>query len=582
MKRIILIFSCFVILFSACKKNKEQEEKIKVRGWNILTDHTPTANRTLKFASEYRINHLQLSHRICHDLKDVKHQWNRNIVNDLTKKAHEQGIKEVVVWDHALYDLDYYPNRYKVNNNSQINLDDQGFWRWFKKDYRKMLDKIPDVDGIVLTFIETGARVENQYSNVLKTPEEKLAALVDSVASVVIDERGLNLYVRSFMYNRSELSNLMNCFSLIKHQDIVVMAKETPHDFFATHPVAPWVKDIPYPVIIEFDCTHEFSGQGIVASLFAEKHLERWKYYQNLSNVIGYSIRTDRYGKTSILDTPVEINLFAINEATENAEVTFEEVLEKFITEKFDSAAVVHLKPLFKLAPEIILSSFYTLGLNTTNHSKLDFDYRSIYTRHVSGRWMNEPVVYIGHGVNRNFNYWTDIVNHLAPAKHKHNEGSNTKEIAEVFINNWLQPEEMMDSVYLQYILTEKEHGVDLANEAMRIIKKSKPYCIHPRNFNKLYHIFNRTLMSAKLRKAYAQVYYAQRIWNRGTEFQTVYIQDLIFSGLDEMNEVTDQIKNYRRAGAVGQYDWKKDTLYAMKLEWEVQKNNILAQKIEP
>lgn len=573
------ILACLMIIFvfTTCKNKNESvksKNKIEIRGWNILTDHTPTAYKTLKESVNYPVNQLQLSHDICHSLKDVKHQWNRNIVNGLTTKAHKLGIPEVVVWDHALYNLDYYPDRFKVNETSQINLDNPKFWRWFKQDYRKMLNKIPEVDGIVLTFMETDAGVQNQYSELLKTPEQKLAALVDSVASVVVKERNLKLYIRSFMHNCSQLSNLMNCFDLIKTKDIVVMAKETPHDFFVTHPVSTWVKDIPFPVIIEFDCAHEFNGQGIVASLFPETHLKRWQYYQTLPNVIGYSIRTDRFKNTSIIGTPAEINLYAISKSTENLEIGIDDVINDFIAEEFDSAAIKYLNPVFELAPEIILSSFYTLGLNTTNYSTLDFNSRSIYTRHVSGCWLDNPEITIEHGVNQQFHYWSDIVNHLAPAKYKIADDTSSGELYEVFENNWLEPEELMDSVCLSYILTEKEHGVILANQAMQIINEAKAHCVSSGNFNTVYHTFNRTLMSAKLRKAYAQVYFAQRVWNRGDEFQTDYLRELISKGVDDIVNVSEQISAYQRAGGSGQYNWKSDAQIALDLVAEVTRAN--------
>jgi hypothetical protein len=578
-KALLPAVALILLIISGCTNKKVQEEKIRIFGWNILTDHTPTALRTLEATKNYHVNHLQLSHEICHNLKDVKLQWNRTIVNNLTERAHELGIPEVVVWDHALYNLDYYPERFKMKDSGLLNLDDPEFWKWFKADYRKMLDKIPEVNGIVLTFIETGARVENQYSEILKTPQEKLAALVDSVASVIVSERKLKLYLRSFMYNKSELNNLMQCFSLIKCPDIVVMAKETPHDFFVTHPVSWWIQDIPFPVIIEFDTTHEFNGQGIVSSFFPGVHLKRWEYYQKLPNVIGFSIRTDRYGKTSILNRPPEVNLFAIYGATKNPDIGVDEVTEKFIAEKYDSALVPYLKPIFDMAPEIILSSYYTLGLNTTNHSSLDFSYRSIYTRHVSGRWMDNPEVYIAHGVDKTFHYWKDIVNHLAPAKVKQAEGTNLKEIPEVLENNWIQAEELMDTTYLNYVLTEKIHGINLAEKAMADIKKAKPYFTDARGFNQIYHIFNRSLMSAKLRKAYAQVYYSQRIWNRGEDFQNERLRDLIKQGVEEIKTVSREMKNYRRKGPVGQYDWVEDADIALKLVAEIQNTDILSQQ---
>lgn len=41
-----------------------------------------------------------------------------------------------------------------------------------------MMKLVPEADGLLLTFIETGARAENQHSEKLKTGAEKLAAVV--------------------------------------------------------------------------------------------------------------------------------------------------------------------------------------------------------------------------------------------------------------------------------------------------------------------------------------------------------------------------------------------------------------------
>ncbi len=579
MNKLFLIVITILFLFYGCHQKTQPEKEITIRGWNILTDHTPTAYKTLNAGVAYNINQLQLSHQICQNLKDVKNQWNRNIVNGLTKKAHESGIPEVVVWDHALYQLNYYPDRYKVNDSTQINLDNPKFWKWLKADYRKMLDHIPEINGIVLNFAETGARVENQYSEQLKTPEEKLAALVDSLASVVVKERNMKLYIRSSSYKSSERATLENSLKLIKTPGIVVVAGESSSDFFTAEPDNSWIKDISLPVIVEFDCAHEFQGQGIVASIFPETHLKWWKYYQKLPNVIGYSIRTDRYNKSSILGNPSEINLYAISKSTENPDVSYDEIAEGFIAEQFDSAAIPYIKPLFKIAPDIILASFFTLGLNTTNHSRLDFDFASVYSRCVSESCLRNPQIEIAHGVNKSFRFWTDVVNHLAPAKYKLSEKVNPEDYPLAFQNNWIQPEELMDSTYLQYILTEKEYAVQQAEKAMKIINEAKVHCGNPKNFNKLYHTFNRTLMSAKLRKAYAQVYYAQRIWNRGEEFRSDRLQQLISDGLKEIVAESELITAYRRGGAKGQYNWKNDAIIALDLVDEINRTNILAEK---
>ncbi len=71
--------------------------------------------KTLDKAVEYGINHIELSHyQLCHDLKGLRKPENREAVNFFINAAHERGIDEVFVWDHAFYNIDYYPDRFKI------------------------------------------------------------------------------------------------------------------------------------------------------------------------------------------------------------------------------------------------------------------------------------------------------------------------------------------------------------------------------------------------------------------------------------------------------------------------------------
>lgn len=136
---------------------------VHVRGWNILSDSYADAQVTISAAKTYNINHLQLSHDLVMDLKEIREPEKQKLVNKLINEAHFAGINEVVAWDHAFYDLEYYPDGFKTGPKGTLDLDNPLFWDWFKADYREMLKLIPGIDGLVLTFIETGARAENQY-----------------------------------------------------------------------------------------------------------------------------------------------------------------------------------------------------------------------------------------------------------------------------------------------------------------------------------------------------------------------------------------------------------------------------------
>src|SRR5215218_7392152 len=77
----------------------------QVRGWTILSDRESDDLAVIAAARRYDIDHLELSHQVVMDLNDVRDERKRALVNRLTDSAHAAGIREVVVWDHALYEL---------------------------------------------------------------------------------------------------------------------------------------------------------------------------------------------------------------------------------------------------------------------------------------------------------------------------------------------------------------------------------------------------------------------------------------------------------------------------------------------
>ncbi len=553
--------------FFACGSDNDHPVS-EVHGWNILSDNEENALMVIERAADYNINHLQLSHHIVHDLRHVKNPPRAELVNKLTKTAHEKGIENVLVWDHALYNLSYYPQEFIMPENGLLNLDNPDFWKWFKEDYREMLQLVPDIDGIILTFIETGAHAEDQYSGVWKTEEEKLANLVDSVASVVVDEFGMQLYIRTFVYTRAELSSMLKSINLIQHPNIKVMTKETPHDFFLTHPVSKFVEDIRFPVIIEFDAAHEYNGQNIVNTILPGVHMQRWKYYRTLDNVIGYVARTDRFGTTTIINTPAEINVYGL----ENADLSMDTLYARFISQKYHPDAVTLISKAFQLIEEITKSVFYTLGLNTNSHSRFDYNDDSGYQRHVSAKWMDEPVTHIPHGVNKDFHYWKDIVNHLSPAYYKGENGHQlSNESRWVLDSNWLEPVELMDTSYLNYLLTEKEYGVQKAEEALALVKDARPFIANQEDYNRLENHFSRTLITAKLYEAGAKVYFGYRVYARGGEFKTDQVRQIFEEGIADTKKFAQEIIQFPDKGPEGQFEWEEDAyralFYAMQVE---------------
>ena len=556
----------------ACSSESSLPPYGQVQGWNILSDSYDDALVTLAAAREYNVNHLQLSHHLIMDLREIREPERRAKVTSLIDRAHEAGIPEVVLWDHALYGLDYYPEEFKTGPDGTINLDNPEFWEWFRADYRQMLDLVPSADGLVLTFIETGTRAERQYSEKWSTGPEKLAAVVDCVADVVCREYGKKLYVRTFAYTDAEYANTIGCLEHVRSREIILMMKETPHDFFLTHPNDKYAGTIDRPTIIEFDTGGEFNGQGIITNTWPEYVLGRWSRYVRLPNIIGYVARTDRYGNTRLVGTPNEILLDALKSYTADTTVTADRVYDSFISRKYGPAAVDVLKPAFQLAFDIVTSSLYTLGTNTANHSALNYDpYRSSYARHVSGKWIDPPIAHIRHGVDRDFHYWKDVIEHLAPARLKTADGPIRTEAPAVIDSSWVTPVERMNEDYLKWIITEKQYGVKLAEQALQMVESSKGVLEQP-DYLQLTALFGRTLLTARLHEAAATAYWGYRIYARGEDYRTPWLKQTLSDALERMTTVADEIERFGHPIPVGQWNWQKDAqMVSQYYEWITQ-----------
>jgi len=426
------------------------------------------------------------------------------------------------------------------------------------------------VSGVIILLagylLGSYAPVTELSSVKLKTDQEKLAAVTNAVASVVIKERGMNLYARTFSHSHKEYENITGAIKFFEYPEIRLMMKETPHDFFLTHPNNPLPGTIPRPTIIEFDNNNEFHGRGNVANTWPEYILKRWGDFLRRDHIIGYTARIGNSFRPT-LGTPTEINLYALKRLFEDNSLTADDIYNEFITNRYGVQALSFVKSAFQNAFDIVTSIFYTLGTNTTQHSKLNWEFRHHWVLHVSGRWMEHPVVFVEHGVNREFHYWKDVVNTLAPAWAK--KGADPKEInpfIHVHIgtpilgiklgqtpldavpwvkeNRWLSDGELMNEEYLSYIITEKEYGVRLAKESLALIEDAKPYLDNSR-YLELFHYFNRTLLYARLHKAVASAYFGYRVYSRGEEFRHSALMELIRNALQEIPEVSSEIQNY-------------------------------------
>jgi hypothetical protein len=221
------------------------------------------------------------------------------------------------------------------------------------------------------------------------------------------------------------------------------------------------------------------------------------------------------------------------------------------------------LTPVFLKTDDIILSTVYTLGLHMNSHSNFNFEHQSNYSRHSSGKWLENPEVHLTRGLDTTLHYWKDVVEHLAPARFKskyvrENRKSILYEEAPWVIDSlWVSPEEKMNEEYLRFVIAEKEFGLELSHWAVQRIGGARAKFGSEKDYEELFHLYQRTAITAELYLYGAKAYYGFRAFLSTPEnpFVTTATQE----GLDGLQTVIEKIRAYPYEIPEGQYSWRKD-----------------------
>ena len=533
-----------------------------IKGITLLSDHSDNDRMAVRAAAKMGFNHLQLSHRIIHNLCDIRDSSKCALVGSLTDLAHNEGIQEVCVWDHCLYNTDYYPDRFKYPGTGLLDLDNEEFWSWLKDDYRQMLSLCPNADGLVLTFIESGGRVEWQYSRM--SVAQRLAKVISTVSDVVCKELGKKLWLRTFAYTAEEYAQIVESFSLIEWlPQMGLMVKETPHDFFLTHPDNPLIGQLGHPVLVEFDACGEYNGQGVILGTRPAQLNERWQRYKELPDVVGFCTRSDRFEESQIVGTPMELNLYTLLRASDTPGVSTAKICRDFVAERYGPDAVRHLVPALLAGKDVIEGSMYILGLSTTHHSVFTLEDQSSYARHVPAHWTAGQTVRPGHGVNKELHWWKDLVNSLAPPALKSPDTRQGREIAAVHDAGLLDSMEDITPEYVYYVDKWTADCLRNTRKGLKHLQKARK-SIDAREYQQLSDLYERSIMCIELRRRAALCYWGRRAWERdGGAMRSKRLRKLLRRASTGLDKSLEAYEVYDKPYPMSAWDWASDTTVA-------------------
>jgi hypothetical protein len=122
----------------------------------------------------------------------------------------------------------------------------------------------------------------------------------------------------------------------------------------------------------------------------------------------------------------------------------------------------------------------------------------------------------------------------------------------------WIRQGEMMTREYLDYIITEKNYGVELAAESLHYIEEGQPK-IETADYSDLYDTFFRTVVKARLSRGAAKAYFSYRLWFGDVRARSQELLDLFWEGIDEMNEMSDIVRKSFGDSPQGGWTWEED-----------------------
>ena len=505
-----------------------------IRALNILSDSWSLDSLAIVRGAADGVNQVQLSHDLMMNLFEVRDSSRMATVRRLADLSHDSGIPEVCVWDHALYDTDYYPSEFRYPGTGLLDLDRTGLWEWMADDYRDMLSQCPFVDGVVLTFIESGARVEEQFST-MSVPE-RLAKVVGTVSEVVCGEFGKKLWLRTFAYTPEEYEAIIECFGLIEwHDGMGLMVKDAPHDFFITHPVNQYIGRLGHPTLVEFDACGEYSGQGVILNTLPDFFASRWNAVKDFEDVTGWVARTSRKGDSEITGTPSEVNIYALMHSDSD------DILGEYLTERYGRRAARRLRPIFEASRAVLDGTMYLMNLSTTHHSEFCLTDESTYWKHVSGRWTDRDSVYLAHGLDREFHWWNDLVASMSP------DGE-------------------MDAEFLDCLARWTDDCTSTARKSFRKLWRCRRFLSHE-DYVQLRDLCDRSLMCLELRGNAAVCHYGVKVWNGN---QSHALRRMLVRRFWALQNAIDRYDSYSRQYPAGTWDWQGDTIIAARYMAEI------------
>lgn len=378
MKKITWIISLLVVIMINLSAKSFQ-----FRSWQIGGINWEYLKKTIPLAKEKGMNRIKLG------TGDLDELWNeRNEEDseelDLTKKAIKLAKSNGLKVDMATDEISSPPNRLLKNGELQFEPET---WEWINNKYEGIFKLLPNLDGVVLSFVEAGfsisgvQQVGGQRSPDIEEEEgiNNIVKLVESIHEACVSHDKL-LIIRTFGHYPRELEWIESAYSKINDRldgadNIIVMSKIVPHDWHPYYPYSSMLgKFENLPQIVEIDLGNEYTGKNVTLYPMID-YVKEALYYAKSKGAIGAIGRVDR-NQYSAIGTPNQVNVDAFSKLLNNLSLETETIWRNWCEKKYGEGTAKTLVPALKRFYDITNITYFPLKQWLYFHSVLsEYDY---------------------------------------------------------------------------------------------------------------------------------------------------------------------------------------------------------------
>ncbi len=276
------------------------------------------------------------THALC-DKEGVKEQIEK--MRKITALAHSIG-KPLYYWHREIMLpkglLEDCPEM--MDERGEFDLLGKCFLDFLRYKIRNVFDKVPDLDGIVLTLTEADFSVIHN-SRPDRYPPDQVVYEIVKIFAREHKNAGKRFILRSFGSIAQDYEDILAGARIAaKEFSFDIETKITPYDFVPFLPNNPFlVKQDNTFLNAECDGLGEFLGAGYLPACNI-KNIYRYVQEGKSKDVSRYAIRLDRIGN-NIFDSAQEINLFAYTRFIRDDRATIESVLKEYALLKYPHCA---------------------------------------------------------------------------------------------------------------------------------------------------------------------------------------------------------------------------------------------------